>query len=625
VRDAPDRLTRRTLLQAPVLAGLALQRPASNAFPSLASGLLADWGDGLLRLQIDEPRNLDRHGAFRCPACGTLHGRCGDAVYPLLRLAHTTGRARYLEAARRVVGWMRNVESPDGAWTNDPHSPTSWKGITVFAAIAFAEALRHHGELLDKPTREAWRARLLRAAQFIFANFTFDYANINYPITASYALTLLGELFDEPKFRARGRELAHGALAYFTPGKLLSGEGHPQKGRSPKGLLPIDLGYNVEESLPALALYGLATRDEEVLQATTAAMAAHLEFMLPDGAWDNSWGTRSFKWTYWGSRTSDGCQTAYALLADRDPAFAAAAFRNTQLLRACTHDGLLHGGPHHARHGVPPCVHHTFCHSKALATVLDRRASWGGFASGATLPRERARGVRTIADLDSRLVARGPWRATISGYDWLYKKDVFSGMGGALSMLWHARCGPLLSASLATYVLAEPNNMQPRPAGPDFCLTPRVETRTGGWFSNIFFPGATLVTEEHDDRITCVARTRLVDAHQKDPAGGPRPCELRYQLGDAVTIAAEVPGADGPFTLIVPLISPKGEAIRRLSDRRFEVTKAEGTVIVEADAPIAIADVGGDRVFNLVPGLAAIPFVVTLPRAGRASCTLRVR
>src|SRR5439155_12202788 len=135
----------------------------------------------------------------------------------------------------------------------------------------------------------------------------------------------------------------------------------------------------------------------------------------------------NYKWTYWGSRTSDGCQTAYALLADRDPAFATAALRNTQLLRACTRDGLLHGGPHFAGRRVPPCVHHTFCHAKALATVLDHpqpRAVHAG-----PLPRESAAGVRRVPDLDLVLVARGPWRATVSGYDWLYKKGISSGMG----------------------------------------------------------------------------------------------------------------------------------------------------------------------------------------------------
>ena len=67
--------------------------------------------------------------------------------------------------------------------------------------------------------------------------------------------------------------------------------------------------------------------------------------MLPDGAWDNSWGTRNNKWSYWGSRTSDGCQPGYGLLAKKSPEFAEAVRRNTRLLKACTHDGLLHGGP----------------------------------------------------------------------------------------------------------------------------------------------------------------------------------------------------------------------------------------------------------------------------------------
>src|SRR4030095_3570405 len=134
-----------------------------------------------------------------------------------------------------------------------------------------------------------WLSRLRSAARFIFDNFTMEYGNINYPVTGAYGLTLLGDLLDEPRYRTRGRELAHGTLRFLTPHHLLFGEGHPQTGKSAKGLPPIDLGYNVEESLPSLALYALATKDEEVLEAVTAALAAHLDFMLPDGAWDNSW------------------------------------------------------------------------------------------------------------------------------------------------------------------------------------------------------------------------------------------------------------------------------------------------------------------------------------------------
>lgn len=97
--------------------------------------------------------------------------------------------------------------------------------------------------------------------------------------------------------------------------------------------------------MPSLVLYGLHTGDTTVLDAVKESLDAHLEFMLPDGGWDNSWGTRSFKWTYWGSRTSDGCQAGYGLMADWNPLYYKAAVQNTLLLKQCTENGLLHGGP----------------------------------------------------------------------------------------------------------------------------------------------------------------------------------------------------------------------------------------------------------------------------------------
>jgi hypothetical protein len=610
-------------LAAPWLISRRAQAASGAGLRPLATGLLADWCDALLRAQIDEPASPERHGAFRCPACGTrLHGRCGDAVYPLLHRARATGRTRYIRAAVAVVDWMKNVDAPDGAWTNDPQAPGSWKGITVFGAIALGEALHRHGELLDREVKERWMTRLRSAARFIHDTFKMDTGNINYPVTASYALTLLGELFDERAWKARGRQFAHDSLRYLTPGRLLYGEGQPQGRRSPKGLYPFDLGYNVEESLPALSLYALMTRDEEVLEAVTAALAAHLELMLPDGGWDNSFGTRNYKWTYWGSRTSDGCQTAYALLADRHPAFATAALRNTQLLRECTREGLLHGGPHYAAQGVPPCVHHTFCHAKALTTVLDHDPVRGP-ASASTalgpLPRESAPGARRFAELDTVLLAQGPWRATVSGYDWLYKPGITSGMGGALTMLWHKDLGPLCTASLATYRPVEPNNMQPLP-GPDVCLTPRLETRIDGrWYSNIFDTGATI--SHQSDGGECLATARLCDASQKDPAGGPITCDLRYAFGEVVTVSAQLRGipAGATVSLVLPVVSAPGEKVKRLSPARVSLARARGAVVVEASGPLASAE----RVFNLVPGFCAIPLTAVVGEDGRIECSIR--
>ncbi len=77
---------------------------------------------------------------------------------------------------------------------------------------------------------------------------------------------------------------------------------------------------------------------------------AHLDMMIPDGAWDNSFGSRTFKWTYWGSRTSDGCQTILNALGKKEHVFAEAALRNVELYHKTTYDGLLYGGPHYKKY-----------------------------------------------------------------------------------------------------------------------------------------------------------------------------------------------------------------------------------------------------------------------------------
>ena len=54
--------------------------------------LLENWGDALTGLQIDMPEREELDGAILCPACKTIHGRCHEAVYPLLTLYERTGK-----------------------------------------------------------------------------------------------------------------------------------------------------------------------------------------------------------------------------------------------------------------------------------------------------------------------------------------------------------------------------------------------------------------------------------------------------------------------------------------------------------------------------------------------------
>ena len=318
------------------------------------------------------------------------------------------------------------VSRADGSWINDV-TLSPLQGITVFHTIALAESLHHHGSFLDTATRNRWTDRLAHAAKFLDGFITIETGNIDYPITASLAFALCGQVLGEHRYLDRARALAHTSLDYFTSNGLLFGEGHPLRKVTPKGCHPVDLGYNVEESLPAFAQYSLLTNDHQVLEQTVKSLRAHMEFMLPNGAWDNSWGTRNYKWSWWGSRTSDGCHPAYVLLSDHDPRFREVALRNLELMSACTQDGLLYGGPDYFRHGDRPCIHHTFTHAKALATVLDRGRANIQAKERPSIPRDKSVGLRHYPEVGTYLASKGPWRATVTENDW----EVLEAVGNA--------------------------------------------------------------------------------------------------------------------------------------------------------------------------------------------------
>jgi hypothetical protein len=382
-------------------SSLHLSAPVSASTErDLYTSLLHTWCDGLVARQIIGMADPVFNGGLPCAACALIHGRCGDSVYTLLHVAHSTGDEKYLRAALAVHDWSeRTVSCADGSWVGDV-SLSTWQGITVFHSIALAEALAHHGAMLDSATRARWTARLARAAKFLDSFITIETGNINYPATACLAFLLCGQVLGESHHMDRGRALAHQVVEQqFTPAGFLFGEGHPLNGISPKCCRPVDLGYNIEESLPSLALYAKLANDRQVLDQVLTALKTHLEFMVPDGAWDNSWGTRNYKWSWWGSRTSDGGHPGLVLLSDHDPRFREAARRNLELMAACTHEGLLYGGPDYFEHGDAACIHHTF-------------------SPRPSLPRDEPYGLKSFSDIGTKLAAIGPWRATITEYDW---------------------------------------------------------------------------------------------------------------------------------------------------------------------------------------------------------------
>ena len=622
-------MKRRNFLQLSAIAGVGLSLPMTgilNActnhlehsleFKSLISNLLKDWCDGMLKVQINNPVNLEEHGALGCPSCSHIHGRCMDAVYPFLYMADKTGDQKYTEAAKLVILWAENnVSQENGAWTVISN-PKSWKGITVFGAIALAEALHYHGHVLDEETRKSWTIRLEKAGQYIYDTFTIDFTNINYPGTAVYGLNLIGNVLERDDFKTKSKKLASEVKVYFTVNEgLLFGECKKSSSKlSEKGLQGVDLGYNVEETLNSLVMYALKEKDEELLQILTKSLNSHLEFMLPDGAWDNSWGNRMYKWSYWGSRTCDGSQPAFGMMAHINPAFGTAAVKNTELLQRCTADGLIHGGPHFVSAGIPPCVHHTFTHAKPLAALLDHWEHLPKINKEAALPRTMADGVKHFKDLDVFLFARGDWRGTVSAYDaeYHYKYDYRQASGGALGVLYHNKVGLLCAASMAEYHLVEKNNQQEQP-NKDIALTPRIETfKDDNWYTNLYDLPATVSSRDENSTIELLANVKLKDVDRKVIEQTASEFNITYKSSiDKMEILVKTnQDIIEPTAFVLPIISPSKEVVTKISDSEFTIKKPEGLVILKANASIKIKEIEGARTFNMVPGAEAIPFEV---------------
>jgi hypothetical protein len=459
------------------------------------------------------------------------------------------------------------------------------------------------------------------------------FTNINYGFTSVYALNLLGRILENETYLTRSRTLAKEIKNWFTaPHYLLYGEGKPSDKKSAKGLLAVDLGYNVEESLNGVVQYALIEKDEELLNLLTKALEGHLNFMLPDGGWDNSWGTRQYKWSYWGSRTTDGCQIAFGFMTDRNAAFGTATFLSTELLQRCTADGLLHGGLHYTSHGIKPCIHHTFAHAKPLAALLNEPDKTALINKTSTLPIVKADGIQKFPEIDVWLAAKGDFRATISAYDFIYKEKAQQGSGGAICLLYHLKLGPIFAASMAKYLLIEKNNQQPNPGKEEVVLTPRIEQFVDGeWYTNIYDLKASVETEEGEKFCKFQVAASLVNENRQSPKEVDTKFRFSYLLNhEKVEIRAEPINSPKTFStarLVLPIISPTGEQITQMTPNRIEITKPEGVLVLEANVPLQIKKMEKERAFNMVPGVEAVPIFATFENheGGEIICTLGVQ
>jgi hypothetical protein len=321
-----------------------------------------------------------------------------------------------------------------------------------------------------------------------------------------------------------------------------------------------------------------------------------------------------YKWSYWGSRTCDGSQPAFGMMAHINPAFGTAAVKNTELLKRCTADGLIHGGPGFIEAEIPPCIHHTFTHAKPLAALLDHWKHLPEINANAALPRVTADGVKHFKDLDVYLFARGNWRGTVSAYDaeYHYKYDYRQASGGALGVLYHNKVGLLCAASMAEYHLVEKNNQQPQP-GKDICLTPRLEVyKEDVWYTNLYDLPATVTSKDENGTIALLADVKLKSVERKEIEGTASAFDIAYSC-NANTTKIKVSTKQeikAQTAFVLPIISPSSEVVKVISANEITIQKPEGLVTIKANAPIKTKAIAGKRTFNMVPGVEALPLEV---------------
>lgn len=559
--------------------------------------LLKIWCDRLIELQLGEKHEKYFRGAILCPSCALIHGRLADSVYPFTLMYDKTGDKKYYDAAKLAMQWAdNNVLRTRGRYNNDKIN--NWCGTSVFFAAAIGKALLYHGKCLDKETYEEWYGKFLEIVDFCNCYMKKARPHINYFAAHGALLALAHKITGEDSYKTEAYSFMEFVKNQFDKGTLLTGEG-PIGKVTAKGCGYIDIGYNVEESLPSIAEFAHFCGDKVYTDLAIKAFKAHLNFMLPDGAWDDSFGTRANKWTYWGSRTSDGAQAGLCLISEYDDVLAEAAQRNFELYEKCTHDGLLYGGKMYIEYGEEPCVHHTFCHAKALCAMID-----SGFEprTRVLLPRETQKGVKGFNNDHVLLISKGDFRVTATDADTCnYRGAAVS--GGTLSLVWHNKTGVVFSAATAEFYPSEPTNMQF--SKNDLSMPDSALRIVNSSFQSVNDLDAKMTFTETDEYIGVTACGILKNADFEGNIG----YTLDYRIyDDRITVTAS---AKEKSRIYLPIVCGKAEKCE-LSGNEFTAFRKTAKIMICADTVLCIDGGTSRRNFHVIGGFGTVPVYAVL-------------
>ncbi len=570
---------------------------------------LLNWCDRMCELQITDRKEPYFFGGILCPACGRIHGRIADVVYPMLTAAKVSGNSKYIDAAQNAFTWAeKNVLRKNGGFYNDQCA--SWTGITTFLCTSIAEALIHCGDIIDEEFKDRLKLRLREGMDLCYDLIPQCYTVINYKLSIAGALAACGKALGDEEYIEKAKGIVKKAPYYF--GKkdgLLWGEfsDYTQKNGndaidiiSPKNCRSVDIGYNLEETIPSLCLYAEITEDKEFMEFLKKVLYDHIYFMLSDGGWDNSFGVRHAKWTYWGSRTSDGCQGAYGRFAHIDPMFGEVAHRSFMQYVNCTDDGLLFGGPMYHEENELPCVHHTFCHAKSAADLIHMGFSYN---NPTELPFDKGEAYKYFPSADVHLLRRESWRATVSGFDIPAPANHFS--TATLTLLQHDGYGTVFAASMPIFTMVEPTNMQFSMHTEYKCQTPRIEyTDDSGYYTNMYNRECE-VSYSEDKKLFSIKGSLKNAKFQGD---------VEYNLnfdfsGENAVITAS---AQKEAYLVLPVVAASKDTVK-IEGNTLTVLRNGCTLTLKANGEITSDYQATERNFNPCGGFATYPVKIKMP------------
>lgn len=598
--------------------GMAGEGGMTGEVPSKEGYLKVLYGldDLLLGTQVAD--GADNEGALVSPSTNPeaqpIHSRAAEAVYPLAVAYKHSKDEKYATAAVRLGNWLITVQEASGAWIEEWPAATGWDGTSADQLISMANAYVILKAKLTPQEDTAWVGCITRAADWVAANF--PKGNINYVPTGAVALLSANRAISSPKasWLTKAASLMDQTVAAINGDTLLTGEG-----------MGVDLGYNIAQSIGFIAMYGLMLPSPTHVESAVALLKTHQHFMYPGGAIDNSWGTRNFKWTLEsGTKTAPGVFFSFALLADKDPSFLRGAQQALSWLAAHARDdkGWLIYGPHATRHPTssPPSNYGTFARAQSIATAVE-------FGPAATavgkIPADEKNWLKHLPSVKTGVFRTDKIMATVTSYGEIgsYPRDSMA-RGGSVSALWfegYGSTGFMQVSSQTNYTRIESKHM---PIEQNLLpLTPRVETVTGAYNSNLYDDKATLAIMQDASGVHATTGGALKNI---SGASSGTTFKWTYDFGpNSYTKQLEVSAGKG-LRIVEPFVDDTGNQYKLEGTDTFVITTQAGSEyrlkVISSSAPYTLT-AGTDRArfWSPFPGLDCYPLTIALSDAANYS------